>query len=350
MKRSIQAAAVQMDVQPAPTSERMDRAAALVREAAQQGATLVALPELFNTGYTYSDENFKRAEATDGLTVTWMKQTARESQVHLAGSLLVREGGEIYNALLLVAPDGRTWRYDKSFPWGYERAYFRPNRARAAARACVAETALGRVGMLICWDVAHADLWRHYAGQVDVMVICSCPPLVTQPALRLSNGETLTAGQLGPSMQRMKDVGRRAFVEMVAEQAAWLGVPVIHASACGNFQSAVPGGAASLLGFAASQPGLLRYLPQAGQVQMHAPMVEACQILSVRGISLARRTQASGEGLITAQVHLPQTKHKPSEAQPPTRVPRLAYLFSDGYLPLIMRTFYRRGLRQIAEG
>lgn len=347
MKRSIQAAAVQMDVQPLPTGERLRRADALTREAAQRGANLVALPELFNTGYVYSDENFSRAEMIDGPTVTWMKDTARDCHVHLAGSLLVRERGEIYNALLLVSPEGRTWRYDKSYPWGYERAYYRPNRARGAERACVAETTLGRVGMMICWDAAHANLWQPYAGQVDLLVICSCPPLVTQPTLRLPDGTKLTAGQLGPAMRRIKDVGQRVFVEVVAEQAGWLGVPVVHATACGTFRSNMPGGAASLLAFAASQPGLLRYLPQAGQVHMSTAMVEACRILAADGSPLAKQSQASGEGLITAVVCLSESRRVPTTAQPPARVPVLAYFLSDIYLPLVMQPVYQRGLRQI---
>lgn len=346
MKRSIQAAAVQMDVQPMPTGERLHRADRLAREAAQRGANLVALPELFNTGYVYSDENFSRAETIDGPTVAWMKETARDCQVHLGGSLLLRERDEIYNALLLVSPEGRIWRYDKSYPWGYERAYYRPNRARGAARACVAETDLGRVGMLICWDAAHAHLWRQYAGRVNIMVVCSCPPLVTQPTLRLPDGSALTAGQLGPVMRRIKSVGQRVFIEMVAEQAVWLGVPVVHATACGTFKSTVPGGAASLLAFAASQPGLLRYLPQAGQVDMSAAMVEACQILAADGSPLARRSQASGEGLITAEACLSESR-APGLAQPPARVPGLAYFLSDIYLPLVMQPVYQRGLRQI---
>src|SRR6266498_2555445 len=105
--RTICIAAIQMDVQPAQTDSRLYRADQIIQDTVQLGAELVVLPELFNTGYAYMDENFSRAEASDGATVTWMKRTARRMGVHLAGTLLLRDAGDIYNAMLLVAPDGQ---------------------------------------------------------------------------------------------------------------------------------------------------------------------------------------------------------------------------------------------------
>ncbi len=76
MPRKIKVAAVQMDAQCTPAPERLARAERLVAEAAAAGADLVALPEIFNTGYCYSDENYQRAEPLGGKTVAWMQMTA----------------------------------------------------------------------------------------------------------------------------------------------------------------------------------------------------------------------------------------------------------------------------------
>jgi predicted amidohydrolase len=55
-----------MDAAPAPLEARLERAASLVASAARQGAQIAVLPELFNSGYEYSDRNYARAESREG--------------------------------------------------------------------------------------------------------------------------------------------------------------------------------------------------------------------------------------------------------------------------------------------
>jgi predicted amidohydrolase len=42
-----------------------------------------------------------------------MKAQAAQHNIHLVGTLLLLDETDIYNTALLVAPDGRTWRYEK---------------------------------------------------------------------------------------------------------------------------------------------------------------------------------------------------------------------------------------------
>jgi len=213
MPKPIRIAAIQMDANVAPLADRLACAERLATQAAEAGAQLVALPELFNLGYAYSDENFRRAEPLDGPTATWMRTTAARLNIHLAGSLLLLDQDEIYNALLLFAPDGRVWRYDKQYPWAWERAYF-----RESDRITVAHTDLGDIGMLICWDVAHAELWRRYAGQVDLMLIVSSPPDAGNPVYHFPSGDRVTADMMGPVFRSMKDVAPQTFGATINQQ------------------------------------------------------------------------------------------------------------------------------------
>ncbi|MFL5804796.1 MAG: carbon-nitrogen hydrolase family protein [Roseiflexaceae bacterium] len=341
MPRTLTIAAVQMDANSAPTHIRLSRAQQLVEQAAAAGARLVALPELFNIGYEYSDGNHARAETADGPTLAWMRQTAARLGVHLAGSLLLLDGADIYNSLLLVAPDGRTWRYDKNYPWGWERGYFRGRRATV-----VADTDLGRLGMLICWDTAHRDLWQQYAGKIDAMLISSCPPDVTNPTYEFPSGSRLTIDQLGPLMAAIKDSGRRLFGDMINEQTTWLGVPTANTVGTGRITTAVPRGLATLLAIVPSAPWLLRYLPQAHRLRMSCDMIQGCKVVDAEGHVLAEMAQEQGEGFTAAEVVLADAPPQPRGAQPPSRVPAFAYLSSDIILPWLMEPIYRRGVRR----
>ena len=342
----LQVAIIQMDAQPAPTAERLQRAERLVNRAAQGGAQLAALPELFNTGYSYRAENYRLAEDLHGPTARWMQATAMKHGIHLAGTLLLRQADEIYNALLLFSPDGRMWRYDKLYPWGWERAYFRPG-----AGPVVAKTALGRIGMLICWDAGHPGLWRRYAGQVDLMLLCSCPPRVTNPVYHLPGYAPVPFDALGPLSAQIKDSELRVFGPMAAEQSAWLGVPLVATSACGSVRTAVPRGRASLLGLALGAPWLLKYLPAADRMEMACAMTPGSQALDASGRALATISQAAGETLALAEIQLATQRPIPNGPQPRAGLHWAAYLFADRYIPGLCRPVYHRNKAQaIADG
>ncbi len=305
----------------------------------------MVLPELFNTGYGYTSENFRRAEPITGQTVTWLRQTAAEYHVHLAGSLMLLDEGEIYNALLLLAPDGRMWRYDKRYPWGWERAYFRGGKG-----ITVAQTDLGDIGLMVCWDTAHRDLWREYAGQVNLMVISSCPPDVTNPTFVFQSGEQVTFDDFGRVGRLLKDTGRLLFGEMVNQQTAWLGVPTVQTVGTGHIQTAIPNGFLSMLSFLPVAPKLIKYLSRGRDIQVECDFIQGCKIVDGGGNVQTELEQAQGETFTVAEVVLPNRKAQPNRPQPKSLLPGVTYLSSDIVLPSLMLPIYRRGVRQVLRG
>jgi hypothetical protein len=342
--RTIKAAIVQLDVTPDPTPDRLARAERLVTQAAQDGAQLIALPEVFNTGYRYVDENFQRAEPLDGLTVTWMKNLSARLNIHLAGSILLRDDGEIYNALLLTAPDGHVWRYDKNYPWGWERAYFRAGRG-----ITIAHTELGDIGLLICWDVAHPQLWQQYAGQVDLMLVSSCPPDLGNPTYEFPDGERWTMDQLGPLMQSTRHTADTVFDTGTTRYAAWLHVPLLQAIASGHFRSPVPNPQASVLAMLPAVPRFIRYFSEADQVQVSCEMTPACKIVSRTGAIVTRLDPAQGETYALGEIEIADGKPQPIGPIPGRTATWFTYLTSDVILPLISRSTYRRGVQTLPD-
>ena len=72
---------------------------------------VLLLPEMFNTSFCPKANNL--AETMDGITVSWMKELSLNKKCAVAGTLMVREDGKVYNRLVWVSKDGSIHTYDK---------------------------------------------------------------------------------------------------------------------------------------------------------------------------------------------------------------------------------------------
>jgi deaminated glutathione amidase len=146
-------------------------AAEMVSAAHGRGARFVSTPEMTNIIEPDRPrlKALVREEAADA-TVQGFSELARDLGLWLnAGSLALRgPAGKVVNRSLLFAPDGTiAARYDKihlfdvDLPTG-ER--LRESEAISPGnRACLAETALGRFGLTVCYDLRFPALFRALA-------------------------------------------------------------------------------------------------------------------------------------------------------------------------------------------
>ena len=334
MMRPLTLAAIRMDAAPAGVHSRLARAESLLVRAAEQGAQIAVLPELFNTGYIYSPQNYHLAETMNGETVNWMKRVAQQYGLYVAGTFLLRESDGIYNTMLLIAPDGRAWRYDKSYPWSWERAYFRPRKNPIH----VAETDFGKIGMLICWDVTHANLWAQYAGKIDLMISSSCPPLVHEFDFQLPGDRVVRTGELGALFQPAYRNAEKTFGELFLNQARWLGVPSVNTTSAGIFQSHLPRPTLSLSSLFAFRPDLWKYIRQAEEVLVSAGYFDETFIADASG-NVTAKTKIDGDDLVVSTVSLTDTTPKPGQTQPLFGLSPLTYLL-DTYSNVVLRSYY----------
>mgnify|MGYP005840079035 CR=1 FL=1 len=328
-----------MAARPAPLEERLGRAEALIAEAAVSGAQLVVLPEVFNTGYAYTDANYLGAEHLDGPTVSWMKRVAAQYQVHVAGTLFLLDAEDIYNAMLLVAPDGRCWRYDKNYPWYWERAYF-----REGDEITIADTGLGRFGLMICWDSAHPELWGRYAGRVDAVLVCSSPPVPQRITVVLEDGRTLKLADGGPLLRYVARGGEDVFGALLRWQARYAGVPVVNTTPVGRFASPFPLPRISLALLFLGRPDLWPVLGRARDLRIESDYFEETYIADASGTLLAQ--VAEGEGYALAEVELADHLPGPRPQQPRFGLSPLLYVLFDWMGSALMVPVYRQGIRR----
>lgn len=134
-----------------------DKAEALVRKAAAEGAQLVLLQELFDGDYFCIEQHarfFKNAHQLESHpTVKRFAALAKELGVVLPVSVFERAGNAHYNTTVIVDGDGRELGfYRKSHipdgPGYQEKFYFSPGDTGFK----VWDTGAGRIGLGICWD------------------------------------------------------------------------------------------------------------------------------------------------------------------------------------------------------
>jgi predicted amidohydrolase len=143
-----------------------------IREAAAQGARVVALPEVFVWRGVKKQER-EAAEPIPGPTSEWLADLARELGVHLlGGSILEAIPGttKAYNTSLLFGPDGNllaSYRKIHLFDVDLkEGVSTRESETRAAGdQVAVAETQLCPMGLSICYDLRFPELYRRMMAQ-----------------------------------------------------------------------------------------------------------------------------------------------------------------------------------------
>jgi predicted amidohydrolase len=151
----------------------IERIGELVREA---DADLIVLPELCNTGYLFTsrlEAEDLAEEAPGGETTEALCRLARERGVYLAAGLAERSGNHLFNASVLVGPEGHIATYRKIHLFFEETLWFDPGDREWE----VHDIGIGRVGMMICFDWIFPESARILALR-GADLLCHCANLV----------------------------------------------------------------------------------------------------------------------------------------------------------------------------
>ena len=137
--------------------DNIQRAEKLILQAADQGAQIILLQELFETPYFPIDQQAKHFDLANALddqtTIKKMRKIAKKLKVVLPISFFERSGQVYYNSVVIIDADGEiVGHYRKShipqFPGYEEKFYFSPGDTGFKA----IQTRYGCLGVGICWD------------------------------------------------------------------------------------------------------------------------------------------------------------------------------------------------------
>ncbi|MEZ5537471.1 MAG: carbon-nitrogen hydrolase family protein [Thiolinea sp.] len=200
-------AAIQMASGPNVAANLME-AGRLIRQASEEGAKLVTLPEMFGI-MGQSDQDAVNAAEDDGhgQMQNFISRTARSCGVWIvAGTIPLRtDNPQKYAAASLLYNDQgeRVARYDKIHLFDVKveeegKVYTESNAVSPGRQAVVVDTPFGRLGMSVCYDLRFPELYRHLVQQgAEIITIPSAFTEVTgiahwEPLLRARAIENLS--------------------------------------------------------------------------------------------------------------------------------------------------------------
>jgi nitrilase len=150
------------------TPATLDRALALMAEAARQGAQLLVFPEAFIGGYPKGadfhiylgartpqgraeyKQYFDAAVTVDGPEVAKLAKAAAQHKMYVVCGIIERDGGTLYCTAVYLGPDGRILgKHRKLMPTALERLVWGFGDGSTIEAV---DTPYGKLGAVICWE------------------------------------------------------------------------------------------------------------------------------------------------------------------------------------------------------
>ena len=152
-----------------------------IRQAVGAGAEVVVLPELTTSGYLLEslDEARSVAVGLDHELFAGWQAAAGAGRVVVAGFCERAADGLVYNSAVVLDGLGARTFYRKTHLWDREKLIFTPG----VEPPPVVETSVGRIGVMICYDMEFPELTRGVALRgAELLAVPTNWPLVDRPA------------------------------------------------------------------------------------------------------------------------------------------------------------------------
>lgn len=176
-----------------------------------RGPGLLVLPELAFTGYDFPNRDDARAMAEpfgEGRTSALLQRLAAETGITLVCGYAELAGESVFNSAMCVEPSGVMHNYRKLHLFNREKTLFDPGDLPPRAF----DTALGRIGMMVCFDWFFPEVTRCLA--LDGALLIAHPSNLVLPWCQRAMFTrcienrifTVTANRIGTETQAGRDL------------------------------------------------------------------------------------------------------------------------------------------------
>lgn len=213
--RTVKIAMIQLNNYYEDQASGYSAAAAMIADAAAQGAELVVLPELSGCGYIPNQSIWQFAEPADGKTAQWACKLSAQFGIYIGAGFIETDGKDFYNSYLLSSADGRICGIVRK----EDAESFCFKRSRGDLYI---DTDIGRIGIGICADNHFVDrLNRMKEANIDIMLMPHASPAPFKTSNQISEKDSALFEQQ-PYM-------------VAAAYSKYLRVPTVFVNAVGSF-------------------------------------------------------------------------------------------------------------------
>lgn len=194
MMNEINVALAQINCKVADKKYNIDKMVKYIKKAKKKEANLVVFPELSLTGYFVRDLAYELAEPVKGPSMRLLEDVAKKERVYIVFGMIERSEkaqAVLYNTAVLLGPEGFVGKYQKlhlpTHSVFEEKRYFRPG-----FQAPVFDTGIGKMGLMICYDMFFPEVARMLRLNGSQLIVC----ISASPAMRRKFFEVLTVARM----------------------------------------------------------------------------------------------------------------------------------------------------------
>jgi len=203
----VNVALAQINCKPGDKKYNINKMVKYIKKAKKKEANLIVFPELSLTGYIVRDLAYELAEPIKGPSVRLLEEVAKREKVYTVFGMIERSEKAhaiLYNTAVLLDPEGFVGKYQKMHLPTHsvfeEKRYF-----RLGYQAPVFDTDIGKVGLMVCYDIFFPELARMLRLNGSQLMIC----ISASPVVRRKFFEVLTVARA------MENTTYLAFVNLV---------------------------------------------------------------------------------------------------------------------------------------
>ena len=141
-------ALIQMLVEGGERANNLARAKKMIKEAAENGADIVLLPEVMDLCWAHPSALTDATTIPDGETCKMLINAAKENKIYVCSGLAEKAGDKVYNSAVLISSEGKMLMHHRKInELDIAHQFYAVGHSLN-----VCETKFGTIGLMICAD------------------------------------------------------------------------------------------------------------------------------------------------------------------------------------------------------